>query len=114
MVARPNDFATIAVTVPRLVIGRGRLRYDTFDLGRDMLHRSCSVEVVGASRLAPTVPLALHDLPADVSMVVDTVLDRLVQMHLSLYVMVLGLVQGALMTMQACHLDILYLGLVDA
>ena len=58
--------------------------------------------------------LALHDLPADVPMVVHTVLDGLVQMHLSLYVMVLGLIQGALMTVKTCNLDILYLSLVDA
>ena len=71
-----------------------------------MLDRGRPVEVVRSSRLAPTVSLALHHLSAEVRDV--RVLNRLIQMHLCLHVVV---VRAPRTLVQSGHLDVLDLSL---
>ena len=111
VIARSNYFTTIAVAVTRLVISRCRLLNYSFDFRGDVLHGPRSIELIRTARLPPTVTLALHHLSTDMPMVVH-ILDGLVQMHLRRDVVMLGLVDRAIVRMQARHLDVLNLSLV--
>lgn len=106
MVAGAHDFATIAVAVT-LLIRRVFLRDDSFDLRRDMLHGATSTEVARSARLAPTVPLALDDLTADLADVWALALVHgLVYVH--------GGLDMVPLWVESSHLDVLNLGLIDA
>lgn len=80
-----------------------------------MLHRATGAKVVGTARLSSTVSLALDHLSADVPTSRRVLGTRLVKVQLGLDVVMVNAADTATaLMMQACHLNVLNLRLIDA